>query len=605
MITLTNLKIQYDRLLLQDTNLTFYPGQVSLISGKSGIGKTSLLYRIGLASNRFDYEMAIDDIKIHTLNEKKINDIRRYRIGFVLQEKDLLEHLDVFGNLSYYALMVGKSLKQQEAKELLHQVSLYVPFTQDIMTLSLGERQRLAIACSLVKNPDIILMDEPTASLDQHNEELILQILKDLAHKQNKYVIIASHSQRAMDIADWIYTFHNCHIEITKQGELNEFKTPNKQPQEVSFVKPYMKQYLHKYRYLQIMMICIIALTFLISYFLYTFFQQNINKEKELLYQQFDKQLYIVDRKENIYIDEGIHPFKLEDTSAKPYIKAVLNDYPEIEVIPYFDSNNFSDKVSVSFYTTATHGVYVSKEAEELLGNQVSIYKDGFTFFINLYEFSSEGIQNHILSQQLPVNGILKKGVKNHYTKPGHAYIYIYEPILTNFYSSVAHSDQYAGYTCLYENIEELKQAKIDFENKGYFVNDKFIELESVEAIIQHTNDIQNKSLAVLYIISFILMNAICIYLFYQRRKEMALLKLNGIRSKELHNIFMKEYSLEAFIAILIGYLISIGIFLLFHIFHIKMIFINTLFILLALLFISIIYILLIHHLTVENELRG
>lgn len=222
-----------------------------------------------------------------------------------------------------------------------------------------------------------------------------------------------------------------------------------------------------------------------------------------------------------------------------------------------------------------------------------------------MYEFSSEGIQNHILSQQLPVNGILKKGVKNHYTKPGHAYIYIYEPILTNFYSSVAHSDQYAGYTCLYENIEELKQAKIDFENKGYFVNDKFIELESVEAIIQHTNDIQNKSLAVLYIISFILMNAICIYLFYQRRKEMALLKLNGIRSKELHNIFMKEYSLEAFIAILIGYLISIGIFLLFHIFHIKMIFINTLFILLALLFISIIYILLIHHLTVENELRG
>ena len=261
MITLKKLKIEYDRLLLNDTNLIFYRGQVSLISGKSGIGKTSLLYRIGLASTHLDYEMEIDDIQVHTLSEKQISDIRRYQIGFVLQEKDILEHLDVFGNLSYYALMVGKSLTEHEAKSLLEQVSLHVPFTQDVMTLSLGERQRLAIACSLVKDPDIMIMDEPTASLDQQNEDLIFQILTNLAHDQNKYVIIASHSLKAMEVADWIYMFQDTQIKVSKKGKHEEIKCSQKAHSKASFVGTYIKQYLHQYRYMQVMMTFIIELT--------------------------------------------------------------------------------------------------------------------------------------------------------------------------------------------------------------------------------------------------------------------------------------------------------------------------------------------------------
>lgn len=604
MITLRNLKIQYNQLLLHDTNLSFYRGQVSLISGKSGIGKTSLLYRIGLVSNRLDYEMEIEDTKVHALNEKQISDIRRYQIGFVLQEKDMLDHLDVFGNLSYYSLMAGKSMTQEDAKELLQHVSLQIPFTQDVKTLSLGERQRLAIACSLIKNPDIILMDEPTSSLDQHNEELILQILANLAHCQNKYVIIASHSQKAIDIADWIYTFENKQIQTTKQGKREETYAPQKASQKIPFVKPYMKQYLHQYRYMQILMTAIITLTFLISYFLYVFFQQNIQKDQKLLYQNFDKQLYVVDTKDFLYIDSGIHPFIIHDSSAKPYIKAVMNEYPEIELVPYFDSNDFSDKVNAIFHTQATHGLYVSKEAEQILGNKVSIDKDNFSFSLDLYEYTHEGLQIHTISQQLPVNGTLKKGVKNHYTKPGKAYIYIYEPTITTLYTSVADSHQYAGYTFIYHDINELKQAKIDFEKAGYFVNDKFIEIDAVDSIIANYEKIQNKILIVLFILSFILMHAICIHLFYRRRKEMAILKLNGISNSELHNIFMSEYTIESFIAVIISILTCFILLLVFRAIYWNMIFINILFIFLSFLSIACLYAIFMKKLTVENELR-
>lgn len=604
MITLKKLKIEYDRLLLEDTNLIFYRGQVSLISGKSGIGKTSLLYRIGLASTHLDYEMEIDDIQVHTLNEKQISDIRRYQIGFVLQEKDILEHLDVFGNLSYYALMVGKSLTKQDAKSLLEQVSLHVPFTQDVMTLSLGERQRLAIACSLVKDPDIMIMDEPTASLDQQNENLIFQILTNLAHDQNKYVIIASHSLKAMEVADWIYTFQDTQIQITKKGTCEEIKCSQKAHSKVSFVGTYIKQYLHQYRYMQVMMTFIIILTFSISYFLYAFFQQSIQHQQEILYKQFDKQLYVVDQKENLHIDEGIHPFTMNDPAGKPYMKAVMSDYPDIEIVPYFDESDFTDKVNAWFTMASTHGIYISEEAKQILGEQVSVYKDNFNFSIDLYELNEKSMKTHKISYQVPVNGILKKGVKNHYTKPGHAYVYIYEPTLASLYSTVASSKQYPGYTFIYHDIDELKQAKNDFEKAGYYVNDDFIEIDSVEAIISQYDGIRNKICIVLYVISFILMNAICVHLFYRRRKEMAILKLNGISNQELRHIFMVEYALEIIAGIGMSVILCGILTLIYKAFYVNMIIINTFFFLLVFFCIAILYALLIKQLTVENELR-
>lgn len=589
---------------MEDTNLIFYRGQVSLISGKSGIGKTSLLYRIGLASTHLDYEMEIDDIQVHTLNEKQISDIRRYQIGFVLQEKDILEHLDVFGNLSYYALMVGKSLTEQDAKSLLEQVSLHVPFTQDVMTLSLGERQRLAIACSLVKDPDIIIMDEPTASLDQQNEDFIFQILTNLAHDENKYVIIASHSLKAMEVADWIYTFQDTQMKVSKEGKHEEIKCSQKAHQKAYFVGTYIKQYLHQYRYMQVMMTFIIILTFSISYFLYAFFQQSIQHQQEILYKQFDKQLYVVDQKENLHIDEGMHPFTMDNPAGKPYMKAIMSEYPDIEIVPYFDESDFSDKVNAWFTMASTHGIYISEEAKQILGEQVSVYKDNFNFSIDLYELNEKSMKTHKVSYQLPVNGILKKGVKNHYTKPGHAYVYIYEPTLASLYSSVASTKQYPGYTFIYHDIDELKQAKNEFEKAGYYVNDDFIEIDSVEAIISQYDGIRNKIFIVLYVISFILMNAICVHLFYRRRKEMAILKLNGISNQELRHIFMLEYAVEAFSGICISSLICVALSFLHKTFYIKLIILNILFFVVVFWCVAFMCALLIKRLTVENELR-
>lgn len=218
MIHISHLTVEYDKKIFDNQSINFYPKQVSLIMGESGVGKTSLLYRIGLLSH-IDYEMEINGLKIHEMNDKELSDIRRYHIGFVLQEKDIIENFNVYENICFYGNMVGRQIDEKQAKELLEFVSLDIPFQQDVMTLSLGERQRLAIACVLAKNPDIFIFDEPTSSLDSYNQDIIFNIIQKLAHQYHKYVIISSHSPKAIEYADWIYHLENQHIEIQRKSQ--------------------------------------------------------------------------------------------------------------------------------------------------------------------------------------------------------------------------------------------------------------------------------------------------------------------------------------------------------------------------------------------------
>ena len=194
-----------DDYVLKDISFDFECGKVYAIKGKSGSGKTTLLSLIsGLEK---DYEGSI------TFNGKELRkiDLDLYRsrdIGIVFQSYNLLPHMSAMENiiLSMDISKVKVPDKKKRAIELMESVGLdETQKDRRVLKLSGGEQQRVAIARSLSYNPEMLLADEPTGNLDKETENEILKIFKDLAKKENKCIVIVTHSENVCKQADVIY----------------------------------------------------------------------------------------------------------------------------------------------------------------------------------------------------------------------------------------------------------------------------------------------------------------------------------------------------------------------------------------------------------------
>ena len=209
-LKINNLSYRYsdaleDEFVLKDINYSFEAGKVYAIKGKSGSGKTTLLSLIsGLESN---YQGSIKFLN----KELKDIDLDYYRskdIGIVFQSYNLLPHLTASENiiLSMNISNLKIENKEEKALSLMERVGLTKEQKdRRVLKLSGGEQQRVAIARSLSYNPKMILADEPTGNLDKDTENEILKIFKDLAHKDNKCIIIVTHSENVCDQADRVY----------------------------------------------------------------------------------------------------------------------------------------------------------------------------------------------------------------------------------------------------------------------------------------------------------------------------------------------------------------------------------------------------------------
>lgn len=195
--------------VFKDINYEFEKGKVYAIKGKSGSGKTTLLSLItGL-------EKCTEGKVLYNEKELKKMNLDKYRntdIGIVFQSYNLLPRLTAIENivLSMDVSRVKIKNKKQKALELMKSVGLGEEHSKrKILKLSGGEQQRIAIARSLAYNPKIIIADEPTGNLDKDTENEILKIFKNLAKKENKCIIIVTHSQNVCENVDTIYELEN------------------------------------------------------------------------------------------------------------------------------------------------------------------------------------------------------------------------------------------------------------------------------------------------------------------------------------------------------------------------------------------------------------
>ena len=210
LLKLENVSYRYsdalkDDYVFKNINYEFNEGKVYAIKGKSGSGKTTLLSLLsGLETNYGG------NITYNGKNLKK-QDLDKYRssdIGIIFQSYNLLPHLTAMENiiLSMDISNVDVKNKSEKAIELMKSVGLKESQKdRRVLKLSGGEQQRVAIARSLSYNPRVILADEPTGNLDKETEDEILKIFKNLAKKENKCVIIVTHSENVCQKADEVF----------------------------------------------------------------------------------------------------------------------------------------------------------------------------------------------------------------------------------------------------------------------------------------------------------------------------------------------------------------------------------------------------------------
>ena len=189
--------------VLDNFSLTVDEGEFIAVQGASGSGKTTLLLMIGVLLTPDNGTVLINGTNPYTLNSEDRATFRAKNIGFVFQQFYLLPYLTVLENVLTANLVVKKSNAKEKALDLLQHLNLEHRLTHLPSELSVGERQRTALARAVLNRPKLILADEPTGNLDAENSSVILDYFKKYAAEGN-YVLMVTHNEHAADTADRI-----------------------------------------------------------------------------------------------------------------------------------------------------------------------------------------------------------------------------------------------------------------------------------------------------------------------------------------------------------------------------------------------------------------
>ena len=205
MIEIKNIKKSFGSLqVLKGIDLSIGKGEIVSIVGPSGAGKTTLLQIIGTLDRPDSGTVYVDGVDTTQLSQKKLSDFRNRHIGYVFQFHQLLPEFTAIENIMIPAYIAGVSTKEarHRAEELLLFMGLSDRAKHKPNELSGGEKQRVAVARALINNPDVILADEPSGSLDSKNKEELHQLFFDLRDKYGQTFVIVTHDEQLASITD-------------------------------------------------------------------------------------------------------------------------------------------------------------------------------------------------------------------------------------------------------------------------------------------------------------------------------------------------------------------------------------------------------------------
>lgn len=531
MIELKDICIEYDRVILDHASISIPAHSITLIRGKSGSGKTALLYCIALMDTKSKYQYYYDH---RLIGEKDRNNIRKECISYVLQENDLLAHLDVRGTLQYFAHIHNKHLSDKDIQDYLDKMHLDVTLNQNVMTLSLGERQRLSIATALVSNPQVLVLDEPTASLDHENEIEIYNILKELSAHMT--IVLASHSEEAIKYADIVYTLEEGRLisdgsviqeDICGQGEVSQV--------DHRFYREYVKDYMKHYKFMYVLMMMVFILTLVSAQMILGIIDHSREQGMKMLIGQLENKA-IITKDEHSYVDQDYsHFIKIDDKNTFPLYKIYTQiEGEDVYLVPYFKDDDLSKYIDRNIQETKT-GIYMDNESYYLLNQGLSDNRVN----LDLYITDQNGM--HQTSYTFDMNGVFRNNKKVHYVSKSQRYIYVPYSILQDIYKQSECTPRYIGYIIKTDTYDELNKLVDYYESKGYRINDSFSDREAMNSLDSYYKNMMFTFAGVILVISVLIDIVLESHLLMQRKKELVLLLISGLLKKDLQRISMVE----------------------------------------------------------------
>ena len=323
---------------LNNVNLKFENKGMVFIVGKSGSGKSTLLNLLGGLDSATSGEILVNNQNINEFSASNYDAYRNTYIGFIFQEFNVLEQYNVYENIELSLKLQGKSSSKLEIEDILKKLGLENLENRRINELSGGQKQRVAIARAIIKNPKIILADEPTGNLDKNSSEQIFNILKDIS--KDHLVIVVSHDNEAANIyADRIIKIEDgcvltdpidCNMEL-EELKLKRAKLPFSYALKMSF---------NSFKSKPIKLLMTIILT-TIS-FIFMFFTVNcslFNKEQLIINTMRDNNDYIYYVKNSYYGYMGSITNKVLNQTDLDYISSVTNSKLNL-VYNLYDNGN-------------------------------------------------------------------------------------------------------------------------------------------------------------------------------------------------------------------------------------------------------------------------
>lgn len=202
--------------VLKGLNLEIEKGEFCVLLGPSGSGKSTLLNIIGGIDAADEGSIIIEGEQLEGMTEKKLSVYRRKHLGYIFQMYNLIPNLTVRENIEVGAYLSDRSL---DVEELMRTLEIYEHRNKLPNQISGGQQQRTAIGRAIVKNPDILLCDEPTGALDYRTSKEILKLIETVNRKYGNTIIMVTHNDAIKDMADRVVKLHDGMIRKNYRNE--------------------------------------------------------------------------------------------------------------------------------------------------------------------------------------------------------------------------------------------------------------------------------------------------------------------------------------------------------------------------------------------------
>ena len=574
MIEMKHINLSFrDKDLFSDQQIKIDSGKITLITGESGSGKSTLLFELARLTDYANKEYIYENEKMSDLDEESF----RRKIAFVFQDCRLFNDLSVIQNIEFFSQLGQVEFKKDKMMNLLDELDLNIDLNGEVKVLSGGQKQRLLILCCMMKEPEIIFLDEPTAYLDDENRRRMRKIIYDLCYKYHKTVVIASHDLDMLEIADKHYHIENQQI-LLKKNIIKENKNLIARKTIQTFPLNY---YLHAQKSNKIHYNRNIIISFLMIIMAYMMcFQAYYQKETErMINKAIDNELRIS------YKDGG----NAYDMAGMPVSRTLVQDLSQNNMIqnisPFFEWNvahmtvndsSFKETVVIQPYYKKMKTVKKTAILYFQLINK-NKYGQDLYFLFSLsknkrtysFDWNNAGAKNNEfefveIPFELSNADTVDKDIGNRYTKSTENIIYISQNLYQKIINQCIPDDSYQSNVYIlkinsYKNI----QAVTDFIKK----HDQQIKVYNPvsSSILSQTTSFGfemiynfSKIIFILFVLSCFIIGMFDVVI---RRYQYALLLVNGFNKKQCLKLILKERINYCLLSIVLAQVSVISIF--------------------------------------------